>query len=387
MGDIDMVRALGVAGIPTALFDRPRSPARLSRHVRSVLPGGNVVEYPAEAVRTLLAFARTHAAPPVLFPQTDDALMFVSRHRDELRRGFRFMLPPADMVEQLADKGRFQALAEHHGLPIPHAQRLRPRRGQDPRLLDLRFPVVIKPVRRDDSWEAIAAGNKAFHAGDPDDVAELWARLVAVDSEILAQEVVVGPESRVESFHAYVDADGAIAGSFTGRKIRTYPRRYGHSTAVEVIDLPDVARLGREVLARIGFRGVVKIDFKRDSGGTLHVLEINPRFNLWHLPGAIAGVNLPALVYADLIGAPRPPVRPPQSGVTWCRPMRDVRAAYVSGIPPREWLRWARSCDAVSALSREDPLPFLLGVFPATVLNQLSRALRAPFRRRRPRMA
>lgn len=384
MGDIDMVSALAVGGIQSALFDSAPSAARFSRHVRSVLPWHNAAEHPSEVVQTLLAFARSQPAQPVLFPQTDEALLLVSRHRGELESGFRFTLPPADMVEKLVDKGRFQALAEQHGLPIPHAHRLRPGRNQDPRELSLRYPLVIKPVVRRDAWELMAGGNKAFHAATRDDLAVIWSRLIDCDQEILAQEVVDGPETRIESFHAYVDADGQLAGSFTGRKIRTYPERYGHSTSVEVTQLPDVARLGREILDRIGFRGVVKVDFKRDAEGALHLLEINPRFNLWHLPGAIAGVNLPALVYADLTGAPRPAIGPPRSGVTWCRPMRDVRAAYAIGTSPLQWLRWARSCDAVSGLSSDDPWPFLLGVFPSTTRNQLMRGIGAPFRRHRP---
>jgi predicted ATP-grasp superfamily ATP-dependent carboligase len=320
----------------------------------------------------------------VLFPQTDEALLLVSRHRGELAHGFRVTLPPADLVEDLVDKGRFQALAQQHGLPIPHAHRLRPSRDQDPRELSLRYPLVIKPVVRRDAWELMAGGNKAFHAAGPDDLAAIWCRLVDCNQEILAQEVIAGPETSIESFHAYVDADGELAGSFTGRKIRTYPQRYGHSTSVEVTQLPDVAGLGREILDRIGFRGVVKLDFKRDAEGALHLLEINPRFNLWHLPGAIAGVNLPALVYADLTGAPRPATGPVRSGVTWCRPLRDVRAAYTSGMSLPQWLRWVRTCDAVSGLSSDDPWPFLLGVFPETIRNQLARAIGAPFRRRGP---
>jgi len=381
MGDIDMVRALALSGISSVLFDNEPSAARFSRHVGAVLPWSDATKHPREVIETLLSFARTQPTPPVLFPQSDQWTLLVSRHRDELAGAFRFLVADADLIETLVDKGRFQALAEHHGLPIPGARRLRPELGMDPRSLELGFPLVIKPVRRTEGWEDIAAGNKAFHAADPDELAAIWPQLVSVDAEILAQEVVEGPESAIESFHAYVDARGEFVGSFTGRKIRTYPVRYGHSTAVEVTDLADVARLGREVLTRIGLRGVAKVDFKRDPRGELRLLEINPRFNLWHLPGAIAGVNLPALVYADVTGRPRPVVRPARSGVTWCRPMRDVRAAYVRGISPLRWVRWARTCDAVAGLSREDPLPFVLGVFPPTVRHQITRAATGALRR------
>ena len=381
MGDVDLVRALGLAGIGSAFFGFADAPARFSRHVRCTLPWIDPEERPREVLDALLAFARTQADAPVLLPQTDDALLLVSRHRDELRHAFSFALAGAELIEQLVDKERFHALAQACGFPVPPARRLQPRPGEPPPVLDLRFPVVIKPVVRRSGWESIAEGTKAFHVDGPDDLAAIWPRLAASNSVILAQEVVPGPESSIESFHAYVDEHGELAASFTGRKIRTLPARYGHSTAVQVTHLPDVAELGCEVFACLGLRGVAKADFKRDAAGRLHLLEVNPRFTLWHHPAALAGVNIPAMVYADLTGSPRPQAVDTPADVAWCKPLRDVRAAYATGMPPHEWLRWARSCRAVSGLSREDPMPFLRGALPRSARHQAKRLLGAPFRR------
>ena len=45
-------------------------------------------------------------------------------------------------------------------------------------------------------------------------------------------------------------------------------------------------------MTRLGLKGLVKLDFKRADDETLHLLEVNPRFSLWHHLGAVAGVNL-----------------------------------------------------------------------------------------------
>ena len=58
-------------------------------------------------------------------------------------------------------------------------------------------------------------------------MSELWPRLVASGTELLAQELIPGPESRIESYHVYVDEQGAIVGEFTGQKIRTKPSAFG----------------------------------------------------------------------------------------------------------------------------------------------------------------
>lgn len=278
-------------------------------------------------------------------------------------------------MEQLLDTARFQALAPRPGLPVPRAQTLRPRRGEAPPALDVPFPLVVKPVRRGGDWVASGELGKALHVGGPEDWAGVWPRLAGLHSELLVQQLVPGPESAVESYHAYVDPSGVTAGEFTGRKIRTFPPRYGRSSAVIVTDVPDVAQLGREVLATLAVRGVAKVDFKRDELGRLHLLEINPRFNLWHHPGAVAGVNLPALVHADLSGSPRPPGRRATGHVTWCAPLLDLRAVRASGTPPVAWLRWLWGCDVKSGLSRDDPLPFLRGSLWGAIQRRLPRAI------------
>jgi D-aspartate ligase len=366
MGDVDLVRALGVAGVSSAFFGFADDSARFSRHVRVSLPWIDHWGRQDELVEALLEFARSQPQAPVLFPQTDATLLLASRYRERLSERFRSTLADRGLIEQLVDKGRFQALAASHDLPVPRAQRLEPAPGDPPPALDVPLPVVIKPLTRTPAWTSLAGSSKALHVLGREDFVALWPRLAGLRAALLAQQLIRGPESRIESFHVYVDASGANAGEFTGRKIRTFPRDYGQSTAVEIVSLPDVAELGREVVARLGLRGVAKLDFKRDDGGRLHLLEINPRFNLWHYPGAVAGVNLPAMVYADLTGREFPAAAPSPRRVTWCDPLQDLRAAHAQGISQLAWLRWARGCDAICGLAWEDPLPFLRGkLWPA----------------------
>jgi D-aspartate ligase len=173
------------------------------------------------------------------------------------------------------------------------------------------------------------------------------------------KEFVHGSEARIESYHCYVDQEGRVAGEFTGRKIRTYPMRFGHTTALEITEAADVRRLGRDIVERLGISGVAKLDFKRDMQGQLRLLEINPRFTLWHHPAAVAGVNIPALVYADLTGRPRPAPARLRAGLRWCRPWKDFPAAREAGESLASWTRWSLGCEAKSTLSLDDPLPFL----------------------------
>lgn len=362
LGDMDLIRPLGLAGIRSAVVAPKGSGLANSRYTERLLPLDTERTSEGELVDALLAFGKGQAQPPVLYYEEDAHLLMVSRHRQRLAAVFQFVVPEAGLVEQLVDKALFQRLAQERGLPVPRACMLRPGPGSSPPHLDLRYPLIVKPLTRRESWATIEQEGKALRLDGVGDLRVLWPRLTDAGLDLLAQELIPGPETAIESYHVYVDARGAVAGEFTGRKIRTYPAAFGHSTALTLTDLrgqaADVAALGRAVAARIGLRGVAKFDFKRDPHGRLYLLEINARFNLWHHLGAVAGVNLPALVYADLTGRDRPRAAIARAGCCWCRPGRDRLAAREAGLSTLAWMAWVARCEA-GALHWEDPMPLI----------------------------
>ena len=358
MGDMDMVRPLGLAGLRCAVVTHPGSPALHSRFTKDAILWDDPARNPDGLVEAMMAFARSQPEKPVLYFQDDTQLLLVSRNRNRLAEGFRFAIADAELVENLVDKGRFQALAERLGLPVPATRRLYPTRGAAPDVVDLRFPAIVKPLTRRRVWDEADGFAKAIQVNSAEDLRALWPRLAAVGLDLLVQEMIPGPETRIESYHVYVDERGAVAGEFTGAKIRTYPLAYGHSTALTITDAPDVAALGRSLTERLELRGVAKFDFKRAPDGALHLLEVNPRFSLWHHLGAVAGVNLPALVHADLLGLPRPAVGKARAGTRWCHITKDRLAARDSGLSMAAWLPWVFGCEA-KAIALDDPMPFL----------------------------
>jgi len=360
MGDMDLLRPLGLAGIACVVVAHPGAPPRFSRFARETLPWSDAWEHGDEQVDALVRFGSAQAEAPVLFFQEDRELLLVSRNRERLRTAFRFVIADATLVEELVDKSRFQALARRLDLPVPCARALDPAQELDLQDFDVPFPVIVKPLtRRTDRWTPLGGRGKALQIDSLDALRQLWPRIAAANVRVMAQQLVAGPETAVESYHVYVDERGDTVGEFTGRKIRTWPPQYGHSTALVITDSAEVSALGREVVRRLGLRGVAKLDFKRGPEGRLHLLEVNPRFTLWHHPAALAGVNLPALVYGDLAGLPRPTVPRARAGVGWCKIWQDGRAARAAGMPLARWLPWAVRCPAKSAWSWDDPLPLV----------------------------
>jgi len=358
MGDMDLLRPLVIAGIPCAVVTRPGISSLYSRYAQSRMVWKDYSTNAEGLADALLRFGKAQSQPPVLFYEEDGQVLLVSRFRERLAEAFRFVVADATLVEDLLDKGRFQLLAERHGLPVPAAQRFDPA-VVDAADLDIPFPLVVKPLTRLDRWNGFFGLRKALYVENAEDLRKFWPQLRVVGLELLAQQFIPGAETMIESYHCYVDQRGCIAGEFTGRKIRTKPVRCGHTTALEITDVEDVRRRGRSIVEQLALGGVAKLDFKRDPQGNLRLLEINPRFNLWHHPGAVAGVNIPAMVYADLVGLPRPPTTKIKAGIRWCRLWKDFPAARADSVPMTKWLPWAFGCEVKSSLSWDDPLPFV----------------------------
>jgi D-aspartate ligase len=360
LGDMDLVRPLGLAGIKCAVAVPPGAASRYSRFTTHTIEWAHPWEQTDELVENLIQFGKNQSERPVLFFESDGELLLVSRNRQRLHEYFRFAIAEQELVEDLVDKARFQRLAERLALPVPAAQELTS--SADEAELKLQFPIVVKPLtRRPELWRAVGNSGKALRIDTTEDFRRLWPKLRTSGVKILAQELIPGAETWIESYHVYVDAAGRILGEFTGRKIRTHPREYGDSTALITTDQPDVAALGRDLVQRLQLRGVAKFDFKRGPDGRLYLLEVNPRFNLWHHLGGLAGVNLPAIVYGDLLGHSKPEVKQAKAGLRWCRAWQDVIAARESEVKIRHWLPWAMGCEAKRLLAWDDPMPIVGG--------------------------
>jgi len=355
LGDRDLLASIHRAGVPVTAVCRRTAPARFSRYTSRWLEDSRPEEDALSA--TLREDAGRVTGPAVLFYEQDDDLLFVSRRREELSGALRFVIAEAHLVERLMDKGAFQALAEELDLPVPVGRRV-DLTGSSPDLRGISYPVLVKPLRREQAWERVSA-TKAVLASGPEELAELGKRLAPGHAGVLVQQPVAGPETRIESYHVYVDAAGEIVAEFTGRKIRTYPSELGHSTALVTTDCADVVSLGRDIVRKLGLRGVAKLDFKRDPEDRLWLLEVNPRFTLWHHVAAAAGLNIPAIVWADLTGGARPPAARARAGVRWCRVERDVLAARQEGMGLAAWLRWLSHCETRAGLDPLDPVPVL----------------------------
>jgi D-aspartate ligase len=367
LGGLNIIRALGLAGLPVIVAATESHEAVFaSRYCSGRLQLPSLDNQAAVADSLLAAGAQLAGGIGrrlPLFYGSDDWQRLVQDYRSELARHYALLLNDGEVADAVIEKDLFQSLAAAHGLPIPRTLEWNELEG-------LERPVLVKP-RTKFAWESSAVYSRLFaHAGK----ARIFSsgRALLADAaaqqlreELLIQEYVGGDDRQIWSFHGFSDEDSQLLAWFIGRKIRTYPALTGISTHLELAHDDEVAALGRRIVSRLPLKGVFKIDLKRDPAtGRLRLLEVNARYNLWHYLGAANGVNLPRTAYEYLMYGKRPATVPRyRTTYRWIYLRQDWRAyrdlAARGELSLAAWLTSLVAAPMVCPLfAFSDPLPF-----------------------------
>jgi D-aspartate ligase len=366
LGGLNIVRALGLAKIPVIVASSERrTPSMASRYCAGSLELPPLAEREAFAealARAGRRLADQHGAPLPLFYDNDDRLELVQDFRALLAPHFALLLNEPALGAALLDKASFQALAEHCGLPVP-------RRIEWDALASEQGPVLVKPRLRT-AWEHSSVHQQLFggvgkariFASGREAAAEPMVQRLA--AQLAFQEYVPGEDDAIWSFHGFAAPGGEVLEWFVGRKIRTFPALTGDSSYLCLARDEHLVQIGRDIASRLGLAGIFKMDFKRSAAsGRYYLLEINPRFNLWHYLGAKSGVNLPRVAYEYLLHGARPVHAEARLAYRWLSlrhdwpAYRDLKAR--GRLDRAQWL-WSlmRSPKLYDLFAWSDPLPF-----------------------------
>lgn len=391
LGGVNLVRAVGFAGIPAIVASsNPDEPAFDSRYcaARVHLPR---LEPPEAAVKALTDLGDRLAAHfgrrVPLFYGGDNALSLVNGAREALGRYYLLLLNAPDVCSALIAKDRFQAFAHHRGLPVP--RHFTWGDGGGDALTVAAGPVLVKPNEKFD-WHQSALCEELFGGDGKARVFASGAEAAAdpmvasFHRQLVFQEYIAGGHEDQWSFHGFADEDGEVLAAFVGRKLRTFPAVTGESSFIEMAHDASLEALGREIARRCPLRGPFKMDFKRDAAtGRWYLLEINARCSLWHYLGAANGINLMRVAYDYLVDGRRPARSEYRTSVRWLLFGIDFRAfRELSARGELTWAAWLRSIlfsrNIYGLFAWSDPAPWLMAWV---------RRLHQAFERRTERMA
>ncbi|TPG50556.1 FAD-dependent oxidoreductase [Rhodanobacter glycinis] len=357
---LGVARSLAVEGVRVWLLDseanRPEMHTRAANAVTvRALHGEALVE---ELVR--LAAAQFAGMRPVLLLTQEESVKTVSHHRERLSALYRFSLPTVDMVDILQHKEGFQRLAEKLGGPIPplvHVRML----ADLPAIEKLRYPVVIKPGERNIEYGRIF--KKAYRVESASAGMDLIRRILMVMTDVVVQEWIEGPDANIYFCLQYLDGQGQLAASFTGRKIRSWPPQVGGTAscvvAPEVHD--ELSAMTARFFQAAGVIGMASMEYKRDArSGEFRMVEPTVgRTDYQEEVATLNGINLPYAAWCCELGRPFPAPVMRERPVVWRVRSEDLQSAVAQGQPLKQG--YPRGGYVADALWRwDDPMPFVV---------------------------
>ena len=270
--------------------------------------------------------------------------------------------PEWESVRWAWDKRNTYRLASELGIPVP-VTHYPENFDQLCELDSIAPPFAIKPAIKEHFVYATKA--KAWRAKSHSELKELFKKASELvrPGEIMVQELIPGGGTQQFSYCAFF-RDGVAIGKMTARRRRQHPLQFGRaSTYVETVDIPILEELSERFLRKIGYYGLVEVEYKLDPRDNRYkLLDVNARTWGYHSLGASAGVDFSYLLYADQLEIPVVECRG-KAGVGWIRTTTDVPAAVCAiaagDTDVRGYLSSLKNCDADAVFSLEDPFPGL----------------------------
>jgi carbamoyl-phosphate synthase large subunit len=245
----------------------------------------------------------------LVYPIIDEELPVFARHRDQFTAaGIRVLVNKREVVETARDKYQTYQFCRREGILVPETFLS----GALP--AELPFPLIIKP--RD------ARGSVGVQKVRDRRELEFFLGRVA---NPLVQQYLEGVEYTID---VLTDFDGRVLSLVPKVRLET---KAGMQTKGRTVKDPRLLDYGRATALRFGLTPLGNIQCM-DSGGTLWLIEVNPKFPA-SLPFTVAaGVNSPLLLAKMHLGrAVEPMIGQFRDGLVMLRYWQEV---FVEAPPP-----------------------------------------------------
>ncbi|MFD5146634.1 ATP-grasp domain-containing protein [Streptomyces sp. NPDC058401] len=349
-----------------------------SRYLHAVHPGpsgGLDPEAPEALLECLTGVSELIGRPAVLIAMDDLSAIAVSRVAPMLTDRFRIPHQPDDLPARVADKAELSRLCARWD--VPHPETVIPASGAEAAEAAWRLglPVIAKWSR---PW-LLPAGTGLRSTTLLQSAAEarrLYERSAEAGSRLLLQRFLPAGPDTDWFFHGAFARGGRPLLTGSGRKELSWPVRTGLTAVGRWLPDPAVEEAGLRLAERLGYQGILDLDFRRDEQGVFRLVDFNPRpgaqFRLFTDAG---GLDVVQAMYLDLTGqrVPEPSGGPGRVFVAENyallaavrgrslprRPPAPPAGAGTAAAPARRGRGRERGEVEAAWFAADDPMPFL----------------------------
>ena len=258
----------------------------------------------AEAyVQAIIKKLSTIGDRPVIYCLSDNTLLPLAKHRDQVEAVGRLVLPEENNFNIAFDKALTLKMAERLGVSIPQTFFIGSQEDLELALGQVAYPCIIKP-RQSCLWVSGKGIRGKTEVADNREQAKEIVERIKNKTNIwpLLQARLTGQEYGV--FGLWQNGEWQV--KFAHQRLRSLDPMGGASCLRQSIAMPpDMADFASKLISELKWQGPAMVEFKLDKpNGTPKLMEINGRF--WgSLALAIASnVDFPYLAYLQACGQP-----------------------------------------------------------------------------------
>ncbi len=374
-------RCLGRLGIAVEGYDYDSSmPGFRSRYCNARLCPNPTTD-PAGLLRFLLCNSDKNTFK-ILYPASDEYVLFASRYRDDLETAYKCVLPDKSLIESIVNKSRQYEVIRNLGIYTPDTYFIDSvedlRQAKDA----FRYPVFIKPVYGYE-WKKVF-DCKGFLVRNE---AELWVvyeKIYLNKLKVIIQDVIPGPCTNNYEVSVYAGIAGEIFGEITIQKMRQYPGDFGFGTLIVTARNREVEQLSHSIIRKLDWKGFANIEFKYDLRDQKYkYIEINAR--VWQQISLAErlGMNFPLLQYLDLTGNKPGVCINNRENVKWMDPKFDFVASFQmllrGELSLSAWIKSFKGVKDSGLFARDDVKPFLHSIRYGAFIFKLPKFLTKKF--------
>jgi D-aspartate ligase len=293
-----IIRELNEKGVEDILLlDFSRSIGSFSNKIKKFL----LVKKDAASLLDALDKLHSTYSLIVVYPTNDLYLEDLFKNY-EFVKNFCFLPFNEKNLIQSMDKSFQYASCERLNIPYPKTIILE-RPGDLKNLDTVRFPIIIKPNRREDLKKTVFRNIQIYSTKDLAEKLPVLREHLNNGLSFLVSEIIPGDGSNIFSYVGYRSKEGNILNEWTGRKLAQFPNNFGVFSSASNQAPDEVFQLGRTLIEGMDLTGIVQPEFKYDCRDKKYkLMEINLRSMMWHRVGNISGVNIQYTQYLDATG-------------------------------------------------------------------------------------
>ena len=237
----------------------------------------------------------------IIYPTDDRELEILWSIKEEIEN-FCFIPVNKEKLPQQMDKYWQYKVCDEVGVPHPKTVLIEKAEDID-KIASIPFPVLIKPVKREDIDRKVFRNLQIKNKGELTERKNQLVQLLTNKIILMASEIIPGDGSNIYAYVCYRNMGGEILNEWTGKKLSQYPDDFGVFASASNQAPPIVLEQGRKLIEGLDAKGVCQPEFKYDArDGKYKLMEVNLRSMMWHRTGNLSGVNLQYTQYLDALG-------------------------------------------------------------------------------------